>query len=138
MLAEGIMPKVTGEPPKPRLIYTFEDSGSAATPLTLAELGDMRLLTNARTVYAFTNSKVAGAIAQTNIYDYRRDEGAKQATFGAPVSSVEIKLIDGNGHKNSDDLAVGKLVVTGPAVVRGQTTVDRYMMMTDSNTLAYA
>ncbi|KAL8981336.1 MAG: hypothetical protein Q9177_005607 [Variospora cf. flavescens] len=138
LLAEGIMPKVTVEPPKPRLIYTFEDSGSAATALTLAELGDMRLLTNARTVYAFTDSKVAGAISQTNIYDYRRDEGAKQATFGAPVSSVEIKLIDENGHKNSDDLAVGKLVVTGPAVVRGQTTVDRYMMMTDSNTLAYA
>ncbi|KAL8644471.1 MAG: hypothetical protein Q9210_007240 [Variospora velana] len=137
-LAEGIMPKVTGEPPKPRLIYTFEDSGSAATPLTLAELGDMRLLTNARMAYAFTDAKVAGAIAQTSIYDYRRDEDAKQATFGAPVSSVEIKLIDENGHKNSDDLAVGKLVVTGPAVVGGETTVDRFMMMTDSNTLAYA
>ncbi|KAI4136793.1 MAG: hypothetical protein L6R39_007610, partial [Caloplaca ligustica] len=137
-LAEGIMPKITGNPPRPRLIYTFEDSGSAATPLTLAELGDMRLLTNARTTYAFTDAKVAGAIAQTNIYDYRRDEGAEQATFGGPVSSVEIKLVDEDGHKNTDEKRLGKLVVTGPAVAGGETKVDRFMTITDENTLAYA
>lgn len=137
-LAEGIMPKIKGDLPRPRLIYTFEDSGSASTSLTLADLGDMRLLTNARTVCAFTDAKVAGAIAQTSIYDYRRDEGAEQATFGAPVSSVEIKLVDENGHKNSDEKALGKLLVTGPAVAGGETKVDRFMMMTDSHTLAYA
>ncbi|KAI4175390.1 MAG: hypothetical protein LQ348_006181 [Seirophora lacunosa] len=138
-LAEGIMPKIAGEPRKPRLIYTFEDPASAAKePLTLAELGDMRLLTNARTAYAFTAARVAGAIAQTSVYDYRRDEAAKQAAFGAPVSSVEFKLVDENGHKNSDDLALGKLVVSGPAVAGGETTVDRFMTITESNTLAYA
>ncbi|KAL8751172.1 MAG: hypothetical protein Q9184_006148 [Pyrenodesmia sp. 2 TL-2023] len=136
-LAEGVMPKITGHLPRPRLIYTFEDSSSTASSLTLAELGDMRLLTGARIVYAFTDAKVAGAIAQTSIYDYRRDEGAEQATFGGPVSSVEIKLVDENGNKNSDDKALGKLVVTGPAVAGGETKVDRFMTMTDSHTLAY-
>ncbi|KAL8929564.1 MAG: hypothetical protein Q9208_001233 [Pyrenodesmia sp. 3 TL-2023] len=136
-LAEGVMPKITGHLPRPRLIYTFEDSGSTASPLTLAELGDMRLLTGARTVYAFTDAKVAGAIAQTSIYDYRRNEGAEQASFGGPVSSIEIKLVDENGNKNSDDKALGKLVVTGPAVAGGETKIDRFMTMTDSHTLAY-
>lgn len=98
----------------------------------------MRLLTNARTTYAFTDAKVAGAIAQTNIYDYRRDEGAEQATFGGPVSSVEIKLVDEDGHKNTDEKRLGKLVVTGPAVAGGETKVDRFMTITDENTLAYA
>ncbi|KAL8711487.1 MAG: hypothetical protein Q9220_004145 [cf. Caloplaca sp. 1 TL-2023] len=137
-LAQGIMPKVSGEPRKPRLIYTFENSASAAAPLTLAELGDMRLLTGARTVYAFTDAKVVGAVSQTSVYDYRRDPDAEQAAFGAPVSSVEFKMVDENGHRNSDETALGKLVVTGPAVVGGETVVDRFMTMTDSNTLAYA
>ena len=136
--AQGTMPKITGDTPKPRLIYTFESSAAVATPLTLAELGDLRLLTGARTVYAFTSPKVAGAIAQTSVYDYRRDEGAEQATFGGPVGSVEIKLVDADGHKNSDDTVLGKLVVSGPAVAGGETVVDRFMTMTDSHTLAYA
>ncbi|KAL8772844.1 MAG: hypothetical protein Q9209_002189 [Squamulea sp. 1 TL-2023] len=137
-LAKGIMPKVSGEPPRPRLIYTFESSENLADPLTLAELGDLRLLTGARTVYAFTDAKVAGAIAQTSIYDYRRDDAAEQAAFGGPLSSVEFKLVDENGHKNSDEKALGKLIVTGPAVVGGETKVDRFMTITDFNTLAYA
>ncbi|KAL8824584.1 MAG: hypothetical protein Q9170_008111 [Blastenia crenularia] len=137
-LAEGVMPKITGNLPSPRLIYTFESSISVATPLTLADLGDMRLLTGARITYAFTDPKVAGAIAQTSVYDYRRDENAERAPFGGPVSSVEIKLVDADGHKNSDDIALGKLVVSGPAVVGGETRVDRFMTMTDSSTLAYA
>ncbi|KAL8677181.1 MAG: hypothetical protein Q9186_006357 [Xanthomendoza sp. 1 TL-2023] len=137
-LAEGIMPKITGEPAKPRLIYTFEGSKSRTDPLSLAELGDLRLLTGARTAYAFTDAKVAGAITQTSVYDYRRDPAADYATFGGPVSSVEFKLVDEDGHKNSDEEALGKLVVTGPAVVGGEIKVDRFMTMTDFNTLAYA
>ncbi|KAL9001783.1 MAG: hypothetical protein Q9188_005257 [Gyalolechia gomerana] len=137
-LAEGVMPNITGENRRPRLIYTFESSGSVATPLTLAELGDLRLLTGARTAYAFTDARVAGAITQTNIYDYRRDESAEEAAFGGPLSCVEIKLIDADGHKNSDNRALGKLVVSGPAVVGGETIVDRFMTITDSCTLASA
>ncbi|KAL8932162.1 MAG: hypothetical protein Q9211_006487 [Gyalolechia sp. 1 TL-2023] len=137
-LAEGVMPKITDDTRRPRLIYTFERSGSVAPPLTLAELGDLRLLTGARTVYAFTDAKVAGAIAQTNIYDYRRDESRDASAFGGPLGSVEIKLVDADGHKNSDDKALGKLVVSGPAVAGGETIVDRFMKITDSCTLALA
>ncbi|KAL8848974.1 MAG: hypothetical protein Q9221_006005 [Calogaya cf. arnoldii] len=136
-LAEGIMPKISSEPSKPRLIYTFEDSDNLTDLLTLAELGDLRLLTGARTAYAFTDARVAGAITQTSIYDYRRSDG-EPAPFGGPLSSVEFKLVDENGHKNSDEKALGKLIVTGPAVVGGERKVDRFMTMTDFNTLAYA
>ncbi|KAL8963437.1 MAG: hypothetical protein Q9183_005010 [Haloplaca sp. 2 TL-2023] len=138
-LAEGVMPKIKGHLPSPRLIYTYQDTASATEPLSWAELSYVRLLTGARTVYAFTDAKVAGAISQTNIFDYRRDvAGGKQAAFGAPVSPVEFKLVDADGHRNSDEKALGKLVVTGPAVVAGETVVDRFMTVTESNTLAYA
>ncbi|KAL8873188.1 MAG: hypothetical protein Q9174_001309 [Haloplaca sp. 1 TL-2023] len=138
-LAEGVMPKIKGHLPSPRLIYTYHDTASTNEPLSWAELSYIRLLTGARTAYAFTDAKVAGAITQTNIFDYRRDvAGGKQAAFGAPVSSVEVKLVDADGHRNSDEKALGKLVVTGPAVVGGETTVDRFMTVTESNTLAYA
>ncbi|KAL8665345.1 MAG: hypothetical protein Q9168_007720 [Polycauliona sp. 1 TL-2023] len=147
LLAEGIMPSSisTSDPLTPRLIYTFESSQNRSNPLTLAELGDLRLFTGARTAYAFTDARVAGAITQTSIYDYRRGEskdGDKQkAAFGGPVSCIEFKLVDEDGHKNSDEKALGKLVVTGPAVVGGgggETKVDRFMTMTDFNTLGYA
>ncbi|KAL8840765.1 MAG: hypothetical protein Q9176_003611 [Flavoplaca citrina] len=136
-LAEGIMPKMSSEPSKPRLIYTFESSANRDDPLTSSNLGDLRLLTGARTVYAFTDARVAGAISQTSIYDYRSNYG-EQAALGGPLSSVEFKLVDEDGHKNSDEKALGKLVVIGPAVVGGETKVDRFMTMTDFNTLAYA
>ncbi|KAL9594538.1 MAG: hypothetical protein Q9219_006979 [cf. Caloplaca sp. 3 TL-2023] len=137
-LAAGIMPKVTGTAGKLRLIYVSETSRSLTRPLTFAEVGDMRVMTGARIAYAFTDPKVAGAVAQTNVYDYQVNEGPKEATFGGPLSSVEIKMVDANGHKNSDDIALGKLVVSGPAVAGGETVVDRFMTMTDSYTLAYA
>ncbi|KAL8894487.1 MAG: hypothetical protein Q9192_004283 [Flavoplaca navasiana] len=136
-LAEGIMPKTSSEPSKPRLIYTFEGSANRDDPLTLSDLGDLRLLTGARTVCAFTDARVAGAISQTSIYDYRSN-GGDRAAFGGPLSCIEFKLVDEDGHKNSDDKALGKLLVTGPAVVGGETKVDRFMTMTDFNTLAYA
>ncbi|KAL8638342.1 MAG: hypothetical protein Q9228_004500 [Teloschistes exilis] len=138
-LAEGIMPKIVGQLSSPRFIYTFEDSANAKAPLTLADLGDLRLLTGARTAYAFTDAKVAGAISQTSIYDYRRDQEAQQqAAFGGPVSAVEVLLVDADGHRNSDEMALGKLVVRGPAVVGGEAVVDRFMTVTECNTLAYA
>ena len=136
-LAEGIMPKISSEPAKPRLVYTFESSASRDDPMNSSDLGDLRLLTGARTVYAFTDARVAGAVSQTSIYDYRSNDG-EQAVFGGPLSSIEFKLVDEDGHKNSDEKALGKLVITGPAVVGGETKVDRFMTMTDFNTLAYA
>ena len=60
------------------------------------------------------------------------------ADFGPPVSSVEIKLKDAAEGINSDEKALGELVVSGPAVVGGEKVVNQIMTMTERNTLAYA
>lgn len=60
--------------------------------LTAAQLTDLRIFIGARVVYALTGPGVAGAISQTNVFDYRRIPG--QSHFGAPLSSVEITLTD--------------------------------------------
>ena len=60
--------------------------------LTCGQLTDLRIFTGARVVYALTGPGVAGAISQTNIYDYRRFLGPNH--FGAPLSSVEVLLTD--------------------------------------------
>ena len=98
------------------------------------ELFMLKVYSGARTIYAFTDSQVAGAIAQTNMLDYQNTV----ADFGPPLSSVEIKLRDAPDGKNSDDKALGELVVNGPAVVGGEKVVSQIMTMTDRNTLAYA
>jgi hypothetical protein len=54
------------------------------------QLTDLRVLTGARVVYALTGPGVAGAISQTNVFDYRRFEGPSH--FGAPLSTVELLL----------------------------------------------
>ncbi len=138
-LSSGIMPSFSGILPSPRLIYVAENTSDDEAPLKLNELFDLRILTGARLIHALTNAKVAGAIAQTNIFDYQiRGVGAtKHSHFGPPLSSVEVKFkeVDGRSDENG---AIGKLVVTGPAVVGGETTIDRVMTVTESNTLCYA
>jgi hypothetical protein len=133
------MPSFSGILPSPRLIYVAENTSDDEAPLKLNELFDLRILTGARLIHALTNAKVAGAIAQTNIFDYQiRGVGAtKHSHFGPPLSSVEVKFkeVDGRSDENG---AIGKLVVTGPAVVGGETTIDRVMTVTESNTLCYA
>lgn len=61
--------------------------------LTSGQLTDLRIFTGARVVYALTGPGVAGAVTQTNVFDYRMHNGAGH--FGAPLSSVEITL---TGH----------------------------------------
>lgn len=60
--------------------------------LTAEQLTDLRIFTGARIVYALTGSGVAGAICQTNPFDYRRYPGFNH--FGPPLSSVEVVLTD--------------------------------------------
>ena len=98
------------------------------------ELFKVKACSGARIIYAFTDSQVAGAISQTNMLDYQKTS----ADFGAPLSSVEIKLRDAEDGKNSDDKPLGELVVSGPAVIGGEKVVNHIMTMTDRNTLAYA
>lgn len=124
------------DPSKPRLIYTFEQSANpSAQPLSSKEMSDIRVLTGARTVYAFTDPRVAGAVSQSNIFDYRIPE---EAHFGVPLSCVEVKLVDTNEGKNSDEKAAGALVVTGPAVAGGEVRLEKVMAVTEENTFAYA
>ena len=58
--------------------------------LTSEQLTNLRIFTGARVVYALTAPGVAGAVAQTNVFDYRRFSGPSH--FGPPLSSVEVIL----------------------------------------------
>lgn len=62
----------------------------ASSQLTSKQLTDLRIFTGARIVYALTGPGIAGAIAQTNVFDYRRADGPSH--FGAPLSSTELTL----------------------------------------------
>lgn len=138
-LAAGVMPKASGQLPSPRLIYICNRAGIDSHPLEPNEILDLRILTGARIVYALTDPTVAGAIAQTNIFDYQshKNEFSQHAHFGPPLSCVEIKLIE-TSRKSENETPLGQLVVSGPAVVRGETRLEPLMTVTDSNTLCYA
>lgn len=72
--------------------------------LSASVLHDLRILTDARIVRALTAANVAGALAQTNMLDYRQDDH-----FGVPLSSLELKLVDSSAHKTSDQEARGEV-----------------------------
>jgi hypothetical protein len=88
-------------PGKLRLVFVSERAGLNTPPLSSEDLSDLRIYTKARIVYALTAAKVAGAIAQTNVYDYRRGlaPSNKHSHFGVPLSSLEIKLKDTPQHR---------------------------------------
>lgn len=133
------MPKFSGILPSPRLIYIAESTSDDDVPLSSNELFDLRILTGSRLIHALTNAKVAGAIAQTNIFDYliRGIGVSKHSHFGPPLSSVEVKFKEADDRPDENG-AVGMLVVTGPAVVGEEITIDRVMTITESSTLCYA
>lgn len=112
-------------PGKLRLVFVSERAGQDDTPLSSNDLSDLRIYTSARVIYALTASRVAGAVAQTNIYDYRRGvvPTTKHSHFGAPLSCVEIKLKDNSSHKTTDEQVAGEVVVTGASVAGGETSL---------------
>jgi acyl-CoA synthetase (AMP-forming)/AMP-acid ligase II len=112
-------------PGKLRLVFVSERAGLNTPPLSSDDLSDLRIYTKARVVYALTAAKVAGAIAQTNVYDYRRGlaPSSKHSHFGAPLSSLEIKLKDTQQHKTTDEQSAGELVVTGSSVAGGEALI---------------
>lgn len=77
--------------------------GSSQDLLSSELLTDLRIFTGARVLYALTAARVAGAIAQTHVFDYRRHAGP--AHFGPPMSSVELILL---GH--TEDTGVERAV----------------------------
>jgi acyl-CoA synthetase (AMP-forming)/AMP-acid ligase II len=112
-------------PGKLRLVYVSERAGANTPPLSSNDLSDLRIYTGARVVYALSAAKVAGAVAQTNIYDYRRGVGPqnKHSHFGVPLSCVEIKLVDTASHKTTDDQSMGEVIVRGPSVAGGEVSL---------------
>jgi hypothetical protein len=126
----------------PRLIYTSERAGVSSAPLSALNLADLRIFTGARVVYALTVPLVAGAVVQTHMLDYRTGnaETATRSHFGAPLSSVEVKVVETDGRRIADDnydRPTGRLVVAGPAVV-GRRELDTGLLASfgDDNTLS--
>jgi hypothetical protein len=112
-------------PGKLRLLFVSERAGLNTPPLSPEDLSDLRIYTKARVLYALTAAKVAGAVAQTNVYDYRRGlaPSNKHSHFGAPLSSLEIKVKDTPQHKTTDEKIAGELIVTGSSVAGGETSL---------------
>lgn len=102
-----------------RLILTSDRLDTPTPALSSRTLSELRIMTRARICYALTAPRVAGAVAQTHVYDYRvhHEKDSVSKNFGIPLSSVEIWLEDKN-----DDAKVGgaqpegEIVVSGPAV----------------------
>lgn len=113
---------------KLRLIYVSEQVGAPSTPLSAEVLSDLRIYTGARTIYALTSAKVAGAVTQTGLYDYRVDAGTeKYSHFGPPVTSVEVFFKDSKTNKTTDDVSAGEV---GDSVhfVKNLTNRGRFML----------
>ncbi|KAF2744911.1 hypothetical protein M011DRAFT_479384 [Sporormia fimetaria CBS 119925] len=130
---------VGSSPGKLRLLFVAERAGQNTPPLSSDDLSDLRIYTKARVIYALTAARVAGAVAQTNIYDYRRGLTAakKHSHFGIPVSSVEVRLRDTSTHKTTDEHTAGEIVVSGPAVAGGEASLGVNGTFNDDHTLAY-
>ncbi|KAF2673080.1 hypothetical protein BT63DRAFT_368388 [Microthyrium microscopicum] len=122
-----------------RLLLISEEAGSTSPPISARELNDIRIFTGARVVYALTAAPVAGAVAQTNMFDYRVDDSTStRSHFGPPVSSLEVKLVDSGSHKTTNDSIAGEIVVTGPSVVDSSARLGVMGTFRDDCTLAFA
>ncbi|KAI5867253.1 hypothetical protein GGS23DRAFT_592586 [Durotheca rogersii] len=112
---------VTPTPGKLRLLFVAHPAGvDDGTPrLSEQTLSDLRVFTGARVVYALTAARVAGAVSQTQIHDYRVSGDGTGSHFGPPVSSIEIFLRETPAHRfTGDSYYTGEIVARGPAVAR--------------------
>jgi hypothetical protein len=125
-------------PGKLRLIFVSERLGGGSPPITSTMLSDLRLFTRSRIIYALTAAKVAGAVAQSNVFDYRRDDGIAHAHFGIPLSSVEVKLLNETDSEVATNEPKGDLLVAGPAVQGGKAKLEARARIRADCTLAYA
>ena len=126
------------KPGKLRLILTSERLGAGSPVLSSQALSDLRIFTRARICYALTTAKVAGAVAQTNVFDYRTDPGERQSHFGSPLSCVEIKLVSRDEEKVGAAQPTGEIVVSGPSVSGGEVKLGVQGRLREDGTLAYA
>ncbi|KAK4142271.1 uncharacterized protein C8A04DRAFT_38377 [Dichotomopilus funicola] len=141
----GVFPNPAENNKKLRLILTAERAGADTPLLTTSVLGDLRVLTGARIMYALTAAKVAGAVAQTAFYDYRVYEsanggaagGESEAHFGPPVTSTEILFRDSGVHKTGDEGSRGEIIVRGPSVAGNEAALGVVGRTRADNTIAY-
>lgn len=107
-LLKGSMPKMPSFGPpgqheslsKLRLLLIYHRADDEASPrLSTGALADLKILLGARTCYALTASGVAGAICQTNMFDYRQSP-ARYSHFGPPLSCVEVLLTGSEDDEN--------------------------------------
>ncbi len=103
-------------PGKLRLILVSHRIGAGSPTLTGSMLSDLRISTRARICYALTSPFVAGAVAQTHVFDYRVANAEGEGHFGLPLSSVELKLVSDNDAHVDGSTPEGEIVAKGPAV----------------------
>ncbi|KIW92542.1 uncharacterized protein Z519_06389 [Cladophialophora bantiana CBS 173.52] len=114
------------------LLIPQASTAPASTRLSSSTLHSIRTHLKCRIGYALTSPSVAGAIAQTNIFDYR-DKGPKVCCVGAPLSSVEVNLT-GEEHVMGSRTPRGATVtIKGPAVVSGKTTLENVHVQIDED-----
>lgn len=107
-LNDNLKPAIGTKPGKLRLLYIAERAGAGTPPLSSAVLSDLRVFTGARIIYALTAAKVAGAVAQTQLYDYRVFDD-QCSHFGPPLTSTEVYLRDTKDHKTTDTESRGEV-----------------------------
>ncbi|KAG8627755.1 hypothetical protein KVT40_003628 [Elsinoe batatas] len=128
----------TAAPGKLRLILVAERAGTDAPVISSSMLSDLRIFTRARICYGLTAPEVAGAVAQTNIYDYRIEAVPGHSHFGVPLACCEIKLVSANDKDVDGSTPKGEIVVCGPAVVGGEAMLGIQGRIREDCTLAYA
>ncbi|GLI75180.1 hypothetical protein PoHVEF18_003433 [Penicillium ochrochloron] len=114
------------------LCISHRVDADASVRMTSEQLTDLRVYMGTRIVYALTGPGIAGAISQTNVFDYRDSSGPSH--FGAPLSSTEVTLT-GVSESQSDDYPEGQILVAGPAVVDGKATLSARGRIGTDNTL---
>ncbi|GAM83891.1 hypothetical protein ANO11243_018810 [Dothideomycetidae sp. 11243] len=122
-----------------RLILVAERLATDCPALSSQTLTDLRIFTQARICYALTAPDVAGAVAQTNLYDYRVVQtGNKYAHFGAPLACCEVMLTSADDKDVDGATPRGEINVIGPSVVGGRVKLGVRGQIREDCTLAYA
>lgn len=129
-----LYPVIGNVPGNLRLIYISSLAG-VDKPISSSILSELRIFTKARIIYALTAPRVAGAVSQTGVFDYRLGELPNMAHFGSPVTSLELYFQDKGECRNTDLASCGEIIVNGPAVIGGKAKLGVMGMMNHDFTL---
>ncbi|KAI9670846.1 MAG: hypothetical protein M1829_004735 [Trizodia sp. TS-e1964] len=131
---DRVMPVIGCKPGKLRLLFISQSPNLSSQLLLSEELDDLRIFTKAKVAYALTAKGVAGAVTQTNVFDYRPSTSPNSpAHFGSPLGCIEIKLVNAHGFESG--FPQGEIHVSGPAVIGGATNTDLIGKFQEDHTL---